>query len=60
MLTEAAHNVRWALRSLKHSRGFAAAAILTIALGVGSNTSVFSVIRAVLLRPCRFAILSGW
>jgi predicted permease len=54
MLTEAAHNLRWALRSLKHSRGFAAAAILTIALGVGSNTAVFSVIRAVLLRPLPF------
>ncbi|HXA05199.1 MAG TPA: ABC transporter permease [Bryobacteraceae bacterium] len=54
MLTEAVHTLRWALRSLKHSRGFAAAAILTIALGVGSNTSVFSVIRAVLLRPLPF------
>ena len=54
MLTEAAHNLRWALRSLKHSRGFAAAAILTIALGVGSNTAVFSVIHAVLLRPLPF------
>src|SRR5579864_4198558 len=54
MLTEAAHNLRWAHRSLQHSRGFAAAAILTIALGVGSNTAVFSVIRAVLLRPLPF------
>jgi predicted permease len=54
MLAESAHNLRWALRSLKHSRGFAAAAILTIALGVGSNTAVFSVIRAVLLRPLPF------
>jgi len=54
MLNEAAHNLRWALRSLKHSRGFAAAAILTIALGVGSNTAVFSVIQAVLLRPLPF------
>jgi predicted permease len=54
MLTEASHNLQWALRSLQHSRGFAAAAILTIALGVGSNTAVFSVIRAVLLRPLPF------
>lgn len=54
MVTEAAHNLRWALRSLQRSRGFAAAAILTIALGVGSNTAVFSVIRAVLLRPLPF------
>jgi len=39
---------------VRRSPGFAAAAILTIALGVGSNTSVFSVIRAVLLRPLPF------
>ncbi len=50
-LEDARRDASYALRSLVRSPGFAAAAVLTLAVGVGANTAVFSLIDGLLLRP---------
>ncbi len=50
-LQQARQDARYAVRTLLRNRRFAATVILTLALAIGMNTAVFSVIEAVLLRP---------
>src|SRR5690349_3496490 len=50
--TEAlARDIRFALRSLMRAKGLSATVIVTLALGIGANAAIFSVVRGVLLRP---------
>src|SRR5277367_2300224 len=50
-MTKVLDNIRFALRQLRKSPGFALTAIITLALGVGANTAIFTLVQGILLRP---------
>ena len=46
--------MKYVLRTLWHDRGFAAMAVLSLVVGIGANTAIFSLVSGVLLRPLDF------
>ncbi len=54
-MTEFFHELRFALRQMKTSPGFTAAVVVTLALGIGANTAIFSIVNALLLESLPYA-----
>jgi hypothetical protein len=54
------HDILYAIRQLRKSPGFAAAVVLTLALGIGANLTVFLILYGVILKPLPFPERSSW
>src|SRR5450755_3603473 len=54
MLTSLLRDLRYAFRTLARNPGFACVSVLALALGIGANSAIFTVVNSVLLQPLRF------
>lgn len=54
LLADFRHDLRWGWKQLRKSRGFTLAAVLTLALGIGATSAIFTVLHSIVLRPLPF------